>query len=101
MELTKETAAPTIRRQLIELLSAGTCGVRELSQELHQSEKEIYDHLVHIERSLKPGGKRLVIEPPVCQSCGFVFAERTRPQPPSRCPQCKKTHIRRPRYAIR
>jgi predicted Zn-ribbon and HTH transcriptional regulator len=43
----------------------------------------------------------LVIEPPVCQSCGFIFTERTRPQPPGRCPQCKKTHIRRPRYAIR
>ena len=101
MNPTTETIGPTIRQLLIDLLSAGSCGVRELSQHLHQSEKEIYDHLVHIERSLKPGGKRLVIEPPVCQSCGFVFAERTRPQPPGRCPQCKKTHIRRPRYAIR
>jgi predicted Zn-ribbon and HTH transcriptional regulator len=96
-----EPAASTLRRQLIELLSAGTCGVRELSQELHQSEKEIYDHLQHIERSLKPGGKQLVIEPSVCLACGFVFADRMRPQPPGRCPQCKKTHIRRPRYAIR
>jgi hypothetical protein len=101
MEPIKETTTATIRRQLIELLSAGTCGVRELSQELHQSEKEIYDHLIHIERSLKPGGKQLVIEPSICQACGFVFAERKRPQPPGRCPQCKKTHIRRPRYAIR
>ena len=101
MDPIKETTTATIRRQLIELLNAGTCGVRELSQELHQSEKEIYDHLIHIERSLKPGGKRLVIEPPICLSCGFVFADRTRPQPPGHCPQCKKTHIRRPRYAIR
>ena len=85
----------------MELLSAGTCGVRELSQELHQSEKEIYEHLQHIERSLHPGGKRLVIEPPVCLACGFVFTGRTRPQPPGHCPQCKKTHIRRPRYTIR
>jgi predicted Zn-ribbon and HTH transcriptional regulator len=85
----------------MERLNAGTCGVRELSQELHQSEKEIYDHLRHIARSLQPGGKQLVIEPSICLSCGFVFTDRTRPQPPSRCPQCKKTHIRRPRYAIR
>jgi hypothetical protein len=101
MELIKETPLQTIRRQLIELLSAGTCGVRELSQELHQSEKEIYDHLEHIERSLKASGKRLVIEPSACLSCGFVFEHRTRPQPPGHCPQCKKTRIRRPRYAIR
>ena len=101
MEPIKEATTTTIRQQLIDLLNAGTCGVRELSQELHQSEKEIYDHFTHIERSLKPGGKQLVIEPPVCYACGFVFAERKRPQPPGRCPQCKKTHIRRPRYAIR
>lgn len=101
MDPLREEAVQTIRKQLIELLSAGTWGVRELSQELHQSEKEIYDHLQHIERSLKASGKQLVIEPPVCLACGFVFADRTRPQPPGRCPQCKKTHIRRPRYAIR
>lgn len=101
MDSIKETATSTIRRQLIALLSAGTCGVRELSQELHQSEKEIYDHLQHIDRTLSTGGKRLVIEPPVCLACGFVFEKRTRPQPPGHCPQCKKTRIRRPRYAIR
>jgi predicted Zn-ribbon and HTH transcriptional regulator len=91
----------SIRRQLIELLGEGPCGVRELSQELHQSEREIYDHLLHIERTLKAEGRRLVIEPPVCMSCGFVFEKRTRPQPPGHCPRCKKTHIRRPRYGIR
>jgi len=101
MDPIAETPSQTIRRQLIELLGAATWGVRELSQELHQSEKEIYDHLRHIERSLKPGGKRLVIEPSVCLACGFVFEERRRPQPPGHCPQCKKTRIRRPRYAIR
>lgn len=101
MDPITETPGQTIRRQLIELLDAATWGVRELSQELHQSEKEIYDHLRHIERSLKPGGKRLVIEPSVCLACGFVFEERRRPQPPGHCPQCKKTRIRRPRYAIR
>lgn len=96
----KEAGAATIRKQLIELLQAGPCGVRELSQELHQSEKEIYDHLEHIERTLKSEGKRLVIEPSRCLACGFVFEHRKRPNPPGHCPQCKKTRIRRPRYAI-
>lgn len=93
-------AAGSIRRQLIELLGEGPQGVRELSQELHQSEREIYEHLVHVERTLRAEGRRLVIEPPVCLSCGFVFEKRARPQPPGRCPRCKKTHIRRPRYGI-
>lgn len=101
MNPSMEAIGPTTRQHLIDLLSAGSCGARELSQLLHQSEKEIYDHLQHIERSLKPGGKRLVIEPSICLSCNFVFADRKRPQPPGHCPHCRKTHIRRPRYAIR
>jgi predicted Zn-ribbon and HTH transcriptional regulator len=100
MDRITETAH-TIRKQLIEMLGAGPCGVRELSQDLHQSEKEIYDHLQHIERTLKAEGRRLTITPAVCLACGYVFEGRTRPQPPGRCPRCKKTHIRRPRYAIR
>jgi len=100
MEPIREAGAATIRRQIIDLLTAEPLGVRELSQELHQSEKEIYAHLEHIGRSLKAEGRRLVIEPPVCLSCGFIFERRTRPQPPGHCPECKKTHIRRPRYRI-
>lgn len=91
----------TIREQLLALLDSGVCGVRELSQELHQSEKEIYDHLKHIEHSLRSTGRRLLIEPATCLACGFVFVNRSRPQPPSRCPKCRKTRIRRPTYTIR
>ena len=100
MEQIKESSPSTIRKQIIELLAAETLGARELSQELHQSEKEIYAHLEHIEHSLKAEGKRLVIEPSVCLGCGFVFEERKRPHPPGHCPRCKKTRIRRPRYRI-
>lgn len=90
----------TIRRQIIALLTEEPLGARELSQALHQSEKEIYAHLQHIDRSLKAEGRRLIMDPPVCLSCGFVFEHRQRPQPPSHCPRCRKTHIRRPRYRI-
>jgi predicted Zn-ribbon and HTH transcriptional regulator len=100
MEPVKEASPSTIRQQIIERLAAETLGARELSQELHQSEKEIYAHLVHIEHSLKAEGKRLVIEPPACLGCGFVFEKRQRPHPPGHCPRCKKTRIRRPRYRI-
>jgi transcriptional regulator len=90
----------TIRRQIISLLGEGPQGARELSQAVHQSEKEVYDHLAHIERSLKTEGHRLIIEPPVCLNCGFVFEHRRRPQPPGHCPRCRKTRISRPRYRI-
>ena len=90
----------TIRRQIINLLREAPLGARELSQAVHQSEKEIYAHLAHIERSLKAEGRHLVIEPPVCLNCGFVFEHRQRPQPPGHCPRCRKTRISRPRYRI-
>lgn len=90
----------TIRRQIINLLCEAPLGARELSQAVHQSEKEIYAHLAHIERSLKAEGRRLVIEPPVCLNCGFVFEHRQRPQPPGHCPRCRKTRVSRPRYRI-
>jgi hypothetical protein len=100
MKPIREAGSATVRRQIIDLLTAEPLGARELSQEMHQSEKEIYAHLEHIERSLKAEGKRLIIDPPVCLGCGFVFEDRKRPQPPGHCPQCKKTRIRRPRYRI-
>lgn len=93
--------AATIRKQLIDLLAQGPMGVRELSQLVHQSEREVYEHLRHIEHSVRAGGARLVIEPAACLACGFVFADRTRPQPPGRCPRCRATRIRRPRYSLR
>jgi predicted Zn-ribbon and HTH transcriptional regulator len=100
MDQLKITAG-TVRRQLFDLLIAGPHGVRELSQLLHQSEQEIYDHLRHLERSARTAGRRLVIEPSVCLACGFVFARRTRPQPPGHYPQCRSTRISRPRYLLR
>ena len=93
--------AATIREQLIALISQGPVGVRELSQLVHQSEKEVYEHLLHIRRSLKAEGKRLEIEPAACLACGFVFTDRDRFHPPGRCPRCRSSRIRRPRYGLR
>lgn len=92
--------AATIREQLIALLGQGPLGVRELSQLVHQSEKEVYDHLLHIRRSLRAEGRRLEIAPAECLACGFVFADRDRLHPPGRCPRCRASRIRRPRYHL-
>ena len=90
----------TLRRLLMQRLEAGACGVRELSQELHQSEKEIYHHLQHVGRTVRRQGGNLVVSPPLCQQCGYLFKDRTRTSPPGRCPQCRSTRIRRARYRI-
>jgi len=90
----------TIRRELIKLLEADSCGARELSQALHQSEKEIYEHLQHVALSLQSEGKQLMMEPPVCLHCGFVFSVRKRTTPPGRCPKCRRTRISRPKFKV-
>lgn len=89
-----------LRRQLIQRLETGDCGVRELSKELHQSEKEIYSHLEHVGRTVRREGGCFEVSPALCQQCGYVFSARTRATPPGRCPQCRSTRIRRPRYRI-
>jgi len=72
-----------------------------LSQELGIREKEVYEHLPHIARSVASQGRALVVAWPRCLKCGFVFKERTRFTRPGRCPKCRATHIESPTYAIR
>ena len=48
--------ALTIRQSIIALLSEQEMDARDLSQELGLKEKEIYEHLVHVERSVAARG---------------------------------------------
>jgi transcriptional regulator len=90
----------TIRQQLIECLSDGEMTAIDLSQEVGISEKEVYEHLPHIARSAASHGNKLVVEPPSCLKCGFVFEGRKRFTRPGRCPKCRETHIESPTYTI-
>ncbi|MET0341519.1 MAG: transcriptional regulator [Polyangiales bacterium] len=63
-------------------------------------QKELIDHLAHLERSLARGEERLVVEPARCLACDFAFTERTRLAKPSRCPRCKSSRITLPRFAV-
>ncbi|MBW1814888.1 MAG: transcriptional regulator [Deltaproteobacteria bacterium] len=90
----------TIRQQMIDLLEEEEMGVRDLSQALKIKEKEVLEHLPHIERSLKSMKKKIAIIPSNCFSCGFVFQDRKRFSRPSRCPRCRDTHIESPMFHI-
>ena len=90
----------TIRQQIIELLADREMDAREISRELGIREKEVYEHLVHIAKSLAAKGKALLIQPSRCLSCGYVFKDRKRFTRPGRCPRCKKTHLQSPAYYI-
>jgi predicted Zn-ribbon and HTH transcriptional regulator len=91
----------TLRQQLHVLLRGGPARTaRELSEELGVSEREIAPHLEHLERSLKNEDEHLVVEPPGCVACGFVFRERHRLTRPGKCPRCRATRVSPPRFRI-
>ena len=90
----------TIRQQMIDLLEEEKMGIRDLSQALKIKEKEVLEHLPHIERSVNSLNKKIVITPSNCLACGFVFQDRKRFSRPSRCPRCRDTHIESPMFHI-
>jgi predicted Zn-ribbon and HTH transcriptional regulator len=85
----------TIRKRIAQLLKAGEFTARDISRILHISEKEVYEHLPHVEKSL--GNEyNLIAKPAACLDCGFVFKKRTRFTTPGKCPICKSEGISPP-----
>jgi len=96
------TQAGTPRHRLRRCLErGGAWTARELSQQASLSEREVVEHLAHLERTLQREGAALTIEPALCLECGFRFDERTRAKRPSRCPGCRSERIAPPRFALR
>ena len=85
---------PTVRQQMIDLLSEKELNALEISQALHIREKEVYGHLEHIRRSLvRQKDRKLHVSPYRCLGCGYVFRDRRRLDRPGRCPRCREGHI--------
>ncbi len=91
---------PTIREQMIDLLSEGPLSAHDISQTLKIQEKEVYSHLSHIKRSLLARRRRLYIVAARCISCGFTFKDRERFKKPGHCPVCRSGRIRPPQYGV-
>jgi predicted Zn-ribbon and HTH transcriptional regulator len=90
----------TVRQLIIDLLSSDELTLRDLSKAASITEKDVMDHLIHIEKSVRNQGKKLIEIPYQCLSCNFVFDRRSRFNRPGRCPKCKNSHIRSARYRI-
>lgn len=91
----------TIRKQIIELLKQEECDARMISQQLSIREKEVYDHIPHIIRSVSARGKALTVIAAQCNTCGYQFKDRKKTTKPGRCPKCKKERIDPPRFTIK
>lgn len=98
---TSEAGRPaTIRQQLQHELENGVMSCRDLSRATHQSEKEVLEHLRHLQLSLRQQAKTLKVEPSVCRKCNYVFEQRSRLTKPGKCPACRHTTIDPPLFSI-
>jgi len=94
------------RERIIELLrsSREPMDVYQIARELGLEPSEagsVYEDLEHVARSLRSSGMSLLMEPPTCRSCGYVFKDLKRLRKPSKCPRCKGERISPPRFIIR
>jgi transcriptional regulator len=96
----KRMESQTLRRRIIALLRGQQRDARDLSQVLGLKEKEVYEHLIHVERSVEAAGDRFILVPSQCLLCGYVFGERRRLTRPGRCPQCRRSKIQNPSFRI-
>jgi transcriptional regulator len=95
------SAKATIRQQIVQAITDARCSARDLAHRIGVSEREVEDHLAHIGKSVaRDRHGRLILEPSICQDCGFVFRGRTRLTRPSRCPKCRSEAISSPRFGI-
>ena len=90
----------TIRQEIISALQGKTLSVKELSGIVRVSEKEIYEHLEHIHKTLNKGDDILSVTPAECRKCGFVFKKREKFKKPGKCPICRSESIEEPLFGI-
>ena len=91
----------TVRQQIIALLTDTEMSARDISQAVGIREKEVVQHLAHVEKTVAAQKKKLAIIPFQCLDCEYVFKERKRYTRPGRCPRCKGTHVETPTFRIR
>jgi len=90
----------TVRQQIAELLRSRELTAQEISKQASIAERDVAEHLRHIEHSLTQSGERLRVHSPHCVKCGFVFEEREKHSRPSRCPRCKSERLSKPRFSV-
>jgi len=93
IDLLLKTDKPLTATEIIELLG------------LPINDKSIvYDALQHVAKTIRRRTMfkyELVMIPPVCKNCGYVFKELDKPKKPSKCPRCKSERISEPQFMIR
>lgn len=90
----------TVRAKLRGELLPGFASAKQLSMRLGVPERDIAQHLLHLDKSIRRDGERLEVAPATCLSCGFVFRKRDRLTRPTGCPMCRGERIDAPRFRV-
>jgi len=104
-ERTKQPKPPvargdTVRHQIMTTLTGREMSAREISGEIRISEKEVYQHLEHVRKSLDAHGMELTVMPARCRKCGFEFVKREKLKKPGKCPVCRGESIEEPLFSV-
>ncbi len=91
----------TIRQKIAAVLEGQTLSAKGISANVGASEKEVYGHLEHIQKTINKKNLTLLITPAECRKCGFVFKKRDRLNKPGKCPVCNSELIQEPLFSIK
>jgi predicted Zn-ribbon and HTH transcriptional regulator len=91
----------TIRQKIISLLEDKTLSAKDISADVRASEKEIYEHLEHIQRTINKSKHNFIVTPAICKKCGFIFRKRDKLKKPGKCPVCRGELIQEPLFSVR
>ncbi len=89
-----------MRDVIREALAGRPLSAHDISQRAGVSEKDVAEHLEHLQRSVRAKGGRLVIKPAECLGCGYVFRDRAKLKDPGTCPKCQGSHLAASTYRI-
>lgn len=92
-------AVQTVRQRIAEVLRSEQLTAHEISQRASVSERDVAEHLRHLEHTLRQTAEKLHTVAPHCIKCSFTFGADMHRRP-SRCPRCKSERLSPPRFHI-
>lgn len=91
----------TIRKTIIGILEDSLLSVKDISVHVKIPEKEVYEHLEHIRRTMESRKDcKFKTYPPCCRKCGFEFIKRDKLKKPGKCPICRSESIKNAKFTI-
>ena len=88
----------TRREDIERILSEKEISLQQLANALRITMKELLEDLEHVKYSIRP--RKIKSTPAFCKKCNFIFREREKLKPPTKCPRCRSEWIQAAVYKI-